>query len=111
MNGRAWLEEDCEAYAAILAFEDIEDRKKHLGSAIASLACFYPGWLDVLAPPPGLPNSAQAGKIKALWERYGLEGQPDYALFTRQPGSAKGFVEGQIGKIWFGIDANGSAHS
>lgn len=111
MNGRAWLEEDCEAWAAILAFEDVKERDEHLGSAICSLAHWYPAWLDALAPRHGLPNSPQVAKINALWERFGVKGQPDLAEFQRRPGSEDGFVEGQIGPVWFGIAPDGQAHS
>lgn len=111
INGRAWYEEDCEWALVFAVFDDVKERAGHLGNAIRTLATWNKDWLDLIAKDAGIPNCAQIRKIDQLWERFQQPGQPDLAAFRSRPGSSGGFVEGEIGLVWFGISPEGDGHS
>ncbi len=111
LNGRSWYEEDCEWALAFVLFDDVKDRERHLGTAIQTLATWNPDWLYTIAIAAGVPSCAQIAKITHLWDRFEQPGKPDLAQFRARPGSSTGFVEGQIGPVWFGISPDGEAHS
>ncbi len=111
MNGRCWYEEDCEWALVFVLFDAVTGRDEHLGDAIRTLATWNPDWLDLIARDAGVPNCSQVRKIDQLWERFEQPGKPDLALFRSRPGTSPGFVEGQVGPVWFGISAEGEAHS
>lgn len=111
INGRSWYEEDCEWALVFVLFDDVRERADHLGSAIESLNTWNGDWLDLVAQDAGVPNCAQICKIKGLWKRFEQLGKPDLAMFHPRPGSSPGFVEGQVGPVWFGISPEGEAHS
>jgi hypothetical protein len=109
MHGRSWFEEDCEAWVVVLAF-DLEDDEAERGRAIAILAHWKPDWLDALAPACALPTAAQVAKIRDLWTRFSVPGEPDLAAFPRERDT--GMVHGWIGaKLFVGVEPCGRAHS
>lgn len=111
INGRCWYEEDCEWALPFVLFDDVSERDLNLGIAIQTLASWNPDWLDKIATAASVANCAQVTKITQLWERFDQPGKPDLAQFRPRPGSSAGFVEGQIGPVWFGFSPEGAAHS
>jgi hypothetical protein len=106
MHGRTWWEEDCEIAAVVVAFDIDEGMDR--SAAIASLARWQPEWLDALAAPLGIVNSAQAARILDRHrEIVGEDTMPDLADWRR--GQRSGAVEGFIGGVWHTIGATGEA--